>query len=397
MPVLQRRMLVLGKMRFLKDCIKKETYQKVNTFIKCGNTQTSQFFTSTQLLEPIVPAFQDNSKTEDIVKSLSKPNAIQPFLEVTGGMKRQLKENGFVVCPGPVMKKLLLCCGASAEDLERLESGSVHNMVPSDPIPTMPHRLIAFHSMLIEPKEDGQTQHMDHIEGSFTNRVIEAMQFQCIPANYRAVTEIPEKEIASGKKDGAKLGFKRSGLRVWSLPPVTYAESSAPLAMAALNAYIVPDQHHQQDHMKTESPITINDQILIRVYRNKFTDESYSPTPEGIHQDGTEIGSATLIGMKGVRSGGESRIWKLEAPTGNYDEDKVNSVDSNLLLNHRLCNPWDTVYFNDRMVKHEVRAFDGERPCYRDVIVNFVRKPLKSGNDKKVITTREGVCRLRRC
>ena len=33
-------------------------------------------------------------------------------------------------------------------------------------------------------------------------------------------------------------------------------------------------------------------------------------------------------------------------------------------------------------VKHEARAFDGERPCHRSVIVQFIRKPVKDGSDK---------------
>ena len=33
-------------------------------------------------------------------------------------------------------------------------------------------------------------------------------------------------------------------------------------------------------------------------------------------------------------------------------------------------------------VKHEVRPFDGERPCHRSVIVQFIRKPVKDGSDK---------------
>eukprot|EP00969_Alexandrium_andersonii_P221136 9766410-Alexandrium_andersonii.AAC.1 len=34
-----------------------------------------------------------------------------------------------------------------------------------------------------------------------------------------------------------------------------------------------------------------------------------------------------------------------------------------------LPRPWETVYFNDREVKHEARGFDGQRPCKRDVLV----------------------------
>ena len=31
----------------------------------------------------------------------------------------------------------------------------------------------------------------------------------------------------------------------------------------------------------------------------------------------------------------------------------------------------------------KARAFDGSRPCARDVIVNFIRKPLLDGSDRK--------------
>ena len=46
-----------------------------------------------------------------------------------------------------------------------------------------------------------------------------------------------------------------------------------------------------------------------------------------------------------------------------------------------LKDPWETVLFNDRALKHEVEAFDGDRPCSRCVIVQLTRKPLKDGTD----------------
>ena len=66
-----------------------------------------------------------------------------------------------------------------------------------------------------------------------------------------------------------------------------------------------------------------------------------------------------------------------------------------------LKDPWETVLFNDRALKHEVEAFDGDRPCSRCVIVGsawkstseeaprtlisaqvqLTRKPLKDGTD----------------
>ena len=59
-------------------------------------------------------------------------------------------------------------------------------------------------------------------------------------------------------------------------------------------------------------------------------------------------------------------------------------MDDNLILNHVLKDPWETVYFNDRKLKHEARAFYGGERTTRDVIVNFMRKPLKDGTDKKL-------------
>jgi hypothetical protein len=44
--------------------------------------------------------------------------------------------------------------------------------------------------------------------------------------------------------------------------------------------------------------------------------------------------------------------------------------------------PRHTVPPADAQVKHEARPFDGERPCHRSVIVQFIRKPVKDGSDK---------------
>ena len=139
-----------------------------------------------------------------------------------------------------------------------------------------------------------------------------------------------------------------------------------------------------------------------------------------------EVSSVTLVGRRGVARGGESRLWSLATPTGNYSEAELAGRRDGLLLDHALTQPWETLYFNDRKgniqvsprekisllvlclriwatplvcrkvhiaimhrrdrlaptVKHEARAFDGSRPCSRDVIVNFIRKPLADGSDK---------------
>ena len=91
-------------------------------------------------------------------------------------------------------------------------------------------------------------------------------------------------------------------------------------------------------------------------------------------------------GRHNITEGGETRLWSLGAETGNYNEDDFTSgrMKEHLLLDHVLADPWETVFFNDRKVKHEARAFSGGDPSVRDVIVNFMRKPFTDGTDVKL-------------
>ena len=167
--------------------------------------------------------------------------------------------------------------------------------------------------------------------------------------------------------------------------------------MARLNMFMAPKVHHPQDNINIDKEITIgryhchiiidifstmfkfylDDQILIRTSRYPQEEDFVSPTPEGRHQDNTEISSVTMIGRYNVTGGGETRIWDITAPTGNYDEEEFRrgEMDDKLILDHTLADPWETVYFSDRKFKHEARAVTGEGPgpWVRDVIVNFVR------------------------
>ena len=103
------------------------------------------------------------------------------------------------------------------------------------------------------------------------------------------------------------MNFKRSGTRKWNLPPPSYAESSLPAALSRVNALLMYHWHHadqsnlKQDHSWKQDQTVINDQILIKV--NKLSDSEESPTPEGVHQDGTEVSSVTMIERKGVQVG----------------------------------------------------------------------------------------------
>ena len=64
----------------------------------------------------------------------------------------------------------------------------------------------------------------------------------------------------------------------------------------------------------------------------------------------TSLSSVTMIKRQNVLSGGESRLWSLETPMGNYDEEDF-PKKKGLQLNHSLQDPFETIIFNDRLVK----------------------------------------------
>ena len=114
----------------------------------------------------------------------------------------------------------------------------------------------------------------------------------------------------------AKVRSKRSGNRVWPLTPPAYAASTVPVALAEVQRLFLPDAHTPQHGVNAASPHVVTDQVLIKV--TKTGDGDQCPTPEGIHQDGSEVSAVTMIKRDRVTSGGETRLWSLDATTGNY-------------------------------------------------------------------------------
>ena len=349
--------------------------------------------------------------------------------------KDDLEEKGFIHIPGHQFYAILIDFGAAPADLDRLEEGNVHKHVMRDREESMSFRQVSFHRVLLneivaEEEEDdvksssvpaGLIDTDDDASSiglglGLSGNSLSSSQTQTpLPARRRpslalalaraeSVTNLSTKEIVS--ETG---GVKRSGIRNWNLPPFEYVESTVPEAIARILDFLQPREHDDQNNtLNTKSKVTINDQILIRVNKTVDDDHKAEPTPEGIHQDATEISSVTLIGRDNVERdhGGESRIWTLDQPTGTYKSQSFGEVDfdddsnSNLngfswdkcLFNKALESPWETILFNDRKVKHEVREFfsqDKNEPSYRDVIVNFVRKPLSSGDDVMMVNGKE--------
>mmetsp|Transcript_22273 Transcript_22273/g.68339 ORF Transcript_22273/g.68339 Transcript_22273/m.68339 type:complete len:269 (-) Transcript_22273:386-1192(-) len=215
------------------------------------------------------------------------------FVRVPGAT---FPRRGIQISPAPASRRctrrfraLLRWKGAKEEDLQLIESGAVHADVATD------EGAMAFRQ-------------------SAAHRLVATGTATFVPAHRPAVTKIPAKEVASAA--AAKVRSKRSGNRVWPLTPPAYAASTVPVALAEVQRLFLPDAHTPQHGVNAASPHVVTDQVLIKV--TKTGDGDQCPTPEGIHQDGSEVSAVTMIKRDRVTSGGETRLWSLDATTGNY-------------------------------------------------------------------------------
>lgn len=308
---------------------------------------------------PFSPQIGRYFNTDGAKQCLEQVTSISQLVDK---ISHELQMQHYSLIAGSTMRSLLKHFGAKEEDLKLMESGAVHQQLPQDQQSVMSHRQIAFHRMLLDTKAQ-----------------------EVSSANTHAYTQIYKEEIASDIQEGVKLFYKRDGTRCHSMAPDVYAKGSLPRAMARLNSLLLPEVHQPQGNLDVTKSVTIDDQTLIRISKTDEMDDAYSPTPEGIHQDNTEVSSVTLIGMHNVRFAAETRLWSLDTPIGNYDESKYGSMKANLIRSHPLQEPWETVIFSDRKLKHESRALvSNGGKATRDVIVNFIRKPLKDGTDVKL-------------
>ena len=92
--------------------------------------------------------------------------------------------------------------------------------------------------------------------------------------------------------------------------------TQVPVALAEVQRLFLPDAHTPQHGVNAASPHVVTDQVLIKV--TKTGDGDQCPPPEGIHQAGSEVSAVTMIKRDRVTSGGETRLWSLDATTGNY-------------------------------------------------------------------------------
>jgi len=284
-------------------------------------------------------------------------------------VNNELVKKYFAFIPGETYRNWLVHCGATMNDLAQMEKGDIHADVEFDPEPKMHFRQMAIHRTLLTEEENQKAlPYRCHINGR--KRSIKQ-------ARYNAVMRFDRDEI----KD---VLIKRSGERCWPMAPKSYRQSSVSLAFARLMETFIPDSFTGLPSTISKSKTVLQDQSLIRI--NKKTDGMAYPSLEGIHQDGVEISSVTVVGSSNITQPAISRLWPLSTPAGDYNEELFKSNKGpfgkeNCLFN-RVLNNWDTIIFNDRLVKHEGRPFDGLMGAYRDIIVCDLRMPFSDGSDK---------------
>ena len=309
----------------------------------------------------------------------SKVSSEYETLSVASTIKEKLAHQGYAWVDANLFRSLLLNLGAAEAELVAIEEGGFHSRIkPVASEPKLFFRDSSSHNVLLD---DTKAYNQDSY----------------IATNYPTVTITPKNEISSDNK--ANIEMERSGIRVWNMPPKEFPGSSVSLAMAKLHKLFLPENQDPQSHMDMLSNTTINTQDFFRV--NKHLAEHAEPSSEGIHQDGFQITSVTLIKRHNIRDGGETRIWNLQQPIGYYgnadfgSDNNITTVPdikgfrwSNILFRKTMTQPWETIVINDRAVKHESRAFFSKekgKPCYRDVIINNMRKPFRGGIDKMLI------------
>ena len=289
--------------------------------------------------------------------------------------RSEVKEKSFCVIKGGIIHEALLNFGADPGCLRKLKNGEIHEQVPIDLDPSQSYRQVCFHRMVkrgstVQPGTNALMRNNYYWD--------EEWHFN----NSSSFTQISETEIGDSKLDNVV----RSGTRRWSKAPEIYQTSTLPMAIAKLNNFFLPQKHQKQDNIDYRSPIIIADQVCIKISKTILGGVDQQPTPEGIHQDNTEISSVMMIGKENIKSGGITRLWSLDTPTGYYSDEEFEEIkkQGTLLSEFTLENAFDTVIFNDRKLKHEVRSFNSKlknQPCSRSVLVNFIRKPLNDGTD----------------
>ena len=115
--------------------------------------------------------------------------------------------------------------------------------------------------------------------------------------------------------------------------------------MSLVHDFFLPEIHQFQENLYQCSNFVIHDQTLVKVSKNPGRLEQ-QPTPEGIHQDNTEISSIIFMKTENVSRGAETRVWDLATPKGYYTDAEFEKRKQcgTLLFKHTLSKPFEAVF-----------------------------------------------------
>jgi len=197
-------------------------------------------------------------------------------------LREQLYQDNYLVISSNFMVELLMFFGASMEDLDKLKNGVFHNQAPADICRHMSFRKTFVHRMDILQKSH------------FCDFRDDRFEINCPQKHF--YTEISKKEISDKIEcEGRLVNTVRSGTRKWPKGSDDYQTSTIPYALSVVNSFFLPNVHQAVENLDMRSMKTIHGQAIVKVTKDSDLNREQQPTPEGVHQDTTEISSVLFI------------------------------------------------------------------------------------------------------
>ena len=335
-------------------------------------------------------------------------------------MTASLYEKHYVHVPADSMRKMLEYFGSTKADLDALETifDPTLNFIERDP--GRPN-LYANYTMNVFEKslksdEPWQTtwasrRFVPHVSYEAKNdEAGDSPEF--VAANggldFRPVAPVPDQFLTNPALE-AMQKVLLSAMKVGKIKQdVTYRSMSK--ADDSSNTVLAATRNTQQrrdsakdgkegDEKKQLVLVSGLSSVQVAPSESKLIKSEKTPSPEGIHQDGCDIGMILVIGIENVADGGTTCIYRPRIggtlPDGTTDID-LRGLRSDMCQNadvsphlltppFRMKEPLEAVLFLDEKVLHEARgalqpAREGA-PAHRHVLAATLRLVYQDGSD----------------
>jgi len=312
------------------------------------------------------PSIGDGKDTatdgEKLHALLSTPAA---SAEQVHALRKNLRLDGWLHISSTQMVALLKHFGALVPDVRRV----------ADP-KTSPHSELWFNEPQLPWKKTQASRYI-------LRKPYETSNFEGCDAKSTVVYEVSKEQVdfADYWEDSA------SSVRSWHTLPEWYGTETNSVYMAyqrLAHCLIDPAMPASPGCVDT-SDLYMSDHFCIRINKKPEDSSMAQPSPEGVHQDGSDIIMISFMNRENVDpSTGQSRIWTMDQPSGPYPEEEFASIRHKCLTDMVMSEPFETLLAIDSLVKHEARSIKPvikDLPCSRDVIVQWTRTARISGCD----------------